>query len=140
AGLSTPAGESEWIEGRVERVLWAATDGGWAVLRVSTTSGSMVVVGALGAVAEDCKDGVQPFASFEGRYEEHASHGRQFRATGVLLESPRAVEGLRQYLGSGGIRGIGASMANRIVYQSGMETTRILEEEPARLAEVPGVG
>lgn len=131
---------SEWVEGRVERVLWAAADGGWAVLRVATTAGPLVVVGPLGTVAADMDDGDPPFASFEGTFEQHASHGHQFRASAVLLESPRTEAGLRLYLGSGGVRGIGPSMAARIVHRFGLDTTRILEHEPERLSEVPGIG
>ncbi|MCB9681596.1 MAG: ATP-dependent RecD-like DNA helicase [Alphaproteobacteria bacterium] len=129
-----------WVEGRVERVLWAAQDGGWAVLRVLTTEGSMIVVGALGTLADLVSDGEAPFASFEGELEQHPSHGWQFKATGMLLSSPRTEAGVRLYLGSSGVHGIGPAMANRIVAHFGDQTTHVLEKEPERLGEVPGIG
>jgi exodeoxyribonuclease V alpha subunit len=138
--LLTPRGPGDagWVEGRVERVLWAAADGSWAVLRVRTATGPVLVVGPLGTVASLQDE--QPFASFEGRYEQHPTHGWQFRSTGVLLSSPRTEEGLRLYLASSGVRGIGPQLAARIVDHFGLETTTILETAPERLAEVPGIG
>ena len=122
----------------MERVLWAAADGGWAVIRVKTATGPVLVVGPLGTVA--ALETEQPFASFEGAYEQHPTHGWQFKATGVLLSSPRTAEGIRMYLASSGVKGIGAAMAARIVDHFGLETTAILETSPERLAEVPGIG
>lgn len=130
--------DATWVEGRIEHVLWAAEDGGWAVLRVRTGASSVIVVGPLGALAGAADEA--PFASFEGTFQQHPSHGWQFRATGVLVGSPRTVEGIRLYLASSRIHGIGPRLADRIVHHFGLETTTVLEEAPERLVEVSGVG
>jgi exodeoxyribonuclease V alpha subunit len=124
-----------WVEGSVLRVVWSAPDTGYAVLRVQTGEGELVVVGALGALAERIEGG--EFIAFEGRFEEHLVHGRQFRATGYLQGAPQTVDGLRLYLE--GAPGIGPKLAHRIVHKFGMETFAILESHPERLAEVRGV-
>lgn len=135
------AEDAAWLEGRVERVLWAKDDGSWAILKVDATRGPTTVVGALGHIADLVLEGDEkPFASFEGTFERHATHGHQFKATSVLLNAPRTDDGLRRYLASAGVRGIGATMATRIVDWFGSETTSILETTPERLGEVPGIG
>jgi exodeoxyribonuclease V alpha subunit len=53
---------------------------------------------------------------------------------------PATVQGIRRYLGSGMIKGIGPVMAERMVDHFGTDILRVIEEEPARLVEVPGVG
>src|SRR6202142_4403119 len=53
---------------------------------------------------------------------------------------PATIQGIRRYLGSGLIKGIGPKMAARIVDRFSEETLRIIEEEPTRLSEVPGLG
>ena len=46
---------------------------------------------------------------------------------------------IERYLGSGAIKGVGPSLAGRIVKKFGGDTFRIIEEEPERLAEVKGI-
>ena len=53
---------------------------------------------------------------------------------------PATIQGIRRYLGSGLIKRIGPKMAERIVDHFGEDTLRLIEEEPGRLVEVPGLG
>lgn len=76
----------------------------------------------------------------EGTWQTHASYGRQFRAENVRRVTPATVEGIRRYLGSGLIKGIGPGLARRIVEHFGLETLNILDEDPGRLREVDGIG
>jgi exodeoxyribonuclease V alpha subunit len=129
-----------WVEGQVERVVWSSVESGWAVLRLHTGDGSVSVVGTLASVAEAAQNSeVPPFVTLEGRWEDHPAHGRQFRAVGCLEGMPRTLDGIRIYLGSGGIPGIGPKLAERIVAQFGLETPRILSEDPRRLTAVKGI-
>lgn len=131
---------AEWYEGRVERVLWVAADGNWAVLKVRSRLEERIVVGPLGGLAEAVREGEPPFVSFEGEKEDHSDHGVRFKATSYLVGSPQTLDGIKQYLSSAGVKGVGPMIARRIVDHLGVETTRVLEEDPHRLAEVPGVG
>ncbi|MDQ5853283.1 MAG: ATP-dependent RecD-like DNA helicase, partial [Chloroflexota bacterium] len=76
----------------------------------------------------------------EGEWTSHPEHGRQFAASAWQAVLPADAEGIRKYLGSGLIKGIGPVMAQRIVDTFSAETLRVIESHPQRLNEVPGVG
>ena len=54
--------------------------------------------------------------------------------------APQTIEGLKRYLGSGLIKGIGPEFASRIVATFGASTLDVLDAAPYRIAEVPGIG
>jgi len=76
----------------------------------------------------------------EGEWVEHRQHGSQFKVQGFRSELPSSVHGIRKYLGSGLVPGIGKVYAHKIVDVFGADTFRVLSEESARLREVPGIG
>ncbi len=76
----------------------------------------------------------------EGKWIQHPVHGRQFAFQNFRSTLPATVHGIRKYLGSGLVPGIGSHFAGKIVDHFGAETLRILTEESARLKEVPGIG
>jgi exodeoxyribonuclease V alpha subunit len=131
-----PAGS--WLEGRLERVLWASDDGGYAVVKIGTSDGSVTAVGDLALLADEAN--LDDFIAIEGHFEDHPVHGRQFRATGFLHGLPRTLEGLVLYLSQAGIPGVGRTLAERIVERFGVSAIAVLSDTPERLAEVPGVG
>jgi len=133
----------ETLEGVVERITFHSEESGYTVLRLRPTSfrrgqvdrnGLATVVGILPEL--------QPGESvrFRGGWTHHAEYGGQFRAEDVQQMAPATVEGLRRYLGSGLIKGIGPATAQKIVDHFGMATLDILEASPDRLREVPSVG
>ncbi len=75
-----------------------------------------------------------------GEWTRHAQHGDQFRITAFKSELPSSVYGIRKYLGSGLVPGIGKVYAEKIVDVFGADTFRVLSEESARLRRVPGIG
>jgi exodeoxyribonuclease V alpha subunit len=75
-----------------------------------------------------------------GDWTSHAEHGRQFRVAMFKSELPSSVYGIRKYLGSGLVPGIGRVYAEKIVDVFGADTFRVLSEESARLRRVPGIG
>jgi len=75
-----------------------------------------------------------------GRWIRHPKHGRQFQTEHITCIAPVTSEGIRTYLASGMIKGIGEVTANRLVDAFGDDTLRIIDKESARLTEVPGVG
>ena len=78
--------------------------------------------------------------AINGAWTNHAQYGRQFRADSVHTVLPATIAGLEKYLGSGLIKGVGPVTAQRIVRKFGLDTLRVIEEEPKRLHEVLGVG
>jgi exodeoxyribonuclease V alpha subunit len=75
-----------------------------------------------------------------GEWTRHAQHGAQFKIAGFRSELPASVYGIRKYLGSGLVPGIGKVYANKIVDAFGTDTFRVLSEESARLRDVEGIG
>ena len=75
-----------------------------------------------------------------GEWTRHAQHGAQFKIAGFKSELPASVYGIRKYLGSGLVPGIGKVYANKIVDAFGTDTFRVLSEESGRLRDVEGIG
>ncbi len=135
----TPAGRPPGTELNcvLERITYANEETGYTIARVAAErSGSelLTVVGPLlGAqVGESLR--------LTGRWGSHPRYGRQFEVWSYTTVLPATIQGIRRYLGSGLIKGIGPKMAERIVDHFGTDTLRVIEEEPGRLVEVPGLG
>ena len=75
-----------------------------------------------------------------GEWVEHPFHGRQFKAEKWKVQMPTSLNGIQTYLASGMVRGIGPSLASAIVETFQDKTFDIIEYEPHRLLEVPGIG
>jgi exodeoxyribonuclease V alpha subunit len=75
-----------------------------------------------------------------GHFETNARFGAQFKIEHYTEVAPATLDGLRRYLGSGLIKGIGPELASRIVDRFGIETLEILDREPSRIGEVAGIG
>jgi len=124
------------LEAVLERITYANDETGYTVARVATDrSGDLVtVVGPL--------LGAQPGESLrlQGRWASHPQYGRQFQVEAYDTVLPATIQGIRRYLGSGLIKGIGPKMAERIVGHFGQATLQVIEEDPGRLVEVPGLG
>lgn len=75
-----------------------------------------------------------------GRWVQHPQYGRQFEMADFAVVAPSTLEGIRRYLGSGLIRGIGPALAERLVRKFGVDTLHVITETPERLQEVEGIG
>lgn len=133
---------SEKLKGTVERITYYNDESGYTVLRLRPEQLRLGVArdGLITVIGEMPE--LQPGESveFEGVWETHARHGKQFRARTVKQSYPATLEGMRRYLGSGLIKGIGPKTAENIVKHFGKQTMDVLDRDPARLREVEGVG
>jgi exodeoxyribonuclease V alpha subunit len=125
------------LEAVLERITYANEDTGYTIARVATERTGpdlLTVVGPLlGAqVGESLR--------LTGRWTNHPRYGRQFQVQSYTTVLPATVQGIRRYLGSGMIKGIGPVMAERMVAHFGTDILTIIEQEPGRLAEVHGLG
>ncbi|MEU6620262.1 ATP-dependent RecD-like DNA helicase [Streptomyces litmocidini] len=125
------------VEGVLERITYANEESGYTVARVDTGRGAGDLLTVVGALL-----GAQPGESLrmEGRWGSHPQYGKQFTVDNYTTVLPATIQGIRRYLGSGLIKGIGPVFADRITQHFGLDTLDILEEAPARLIEVPGLG
>ena len=126
----------EQVEGRIERLTFQSDDTGYTVAKVKVTGKSdlVTVVGRL--------LGLKPgeYATFDGRWAVHPQYGRQFEAARFATRVPATAGGIRKYLGSGMIKGVGPKIAARIVDHFGDQTLEIIDENPDRLLEIEGFG
>ncbi len=132
----TRAAPPATLDAVLERITYANEETGYTVARVATDRSSdlLTVVGPL--------LGAQPGESLRlrGRWKSHPQYGRQFEVEAYQTVLPATIQGIRRYLGSGLIKGIGPKMAERIVDHFGETTLQLIEEQPDRLVEVPGLG
>lgn len=124
----------EQLQGTVENVIYESSDGQFCVLRVKTPAGLITVT----------YRGMAPYMgeniALEGDWCEHARFGRQFKAETLRVVKPSTTDGIERFLASGAVKGIGRTMAARIVEHFGSRTLTVLESEPERLTEVAGIG
>ena len=126
----------ETLQGILERIVYESPDTGYTVGRLSARDHAelITVVGNLASI--------NPGESLllQGEWVDNAKYGRQFQIEKYETILPANVVGLRKYLGSGLIKGIGPKMAGLIVRKFGMDTMDVIENEPEKLARVPGIG
>ena len=126
--------EMDILQGTICAVIYQNYENGYAVLRLSVGGGQTVtVVGTipLPAVGEQLM--------VTGRWSTHSSYGKQFEAEFLERLMPQSAQDILAYLSSRVIKGIGPKTAARIVECFGEETLSIMERNPGRLAEVPGI-
>jgi exodeoxyribonuclease V alpha subunit len=134
--MTAPQVSSSTLEAVLERITFANEETGYTVARVAVRrfSDLVTVVGPL--------LGAQPGESLrlEGRWTNHSQYGRQFQVDRYTTVLPATIQGIRRYLGSGLVKGIGPKLAERIVDRFDVETLHVIEEQAERLIEVPGLG
>jgi exodeoxyribonuclease V alpha subunit len=131
------------LTGVVERIIFLNEENHYTIAefrpealpaRSGGKAGAVTITGVLPGV--ECGETLQ----LTGEWTRHAQHGDQFRVTTFKSELPSSVHGIRKYLGSGLVPGIGPAYANKIVDAFGADTFRVLSEESGRLRDVPGIG
>jgi exodeoxyribonuclease V alpha subunit len=134
-----PAASPESFEVVVEDVVFRSEDSGFTVVRCSRTSRSgdeavFTAVGDLGDVSPG------ETLSLHGRFTTHPRHGARFRVESFAPVIPSSVDGMRRYLASGAIEGIGPALADRLVQHFGPKTMDVITTQSRRLTEVAGIG
>ena len=124
------------LRGIIERITYHNEENGYTVAQL-TPDGASYTVPVIGNMLGL---NVGESVLLTGAWVAHAQYGRQFKVDQVRTVLPATIAGLEKYLGSGLIKGIGPVTAKRIVRKFGLDTLRVIEEEPARLHEVLGVG
>lgn len=127
--------ERSTLQGTVTRITYQNPEGRYTVARLEVDrSQDVTVVGAIFPVGEGEEIKVS------GQWRVHPRYGLQFLAEQWEKVEPATLEGIERYLGSGLIKGIGPIYAKRLVSAFGLDTLRILSEEPRRVLGVQGIG
>lgn len=129
--------ESEKIAGVLERIVFYNDENHFTIGELKRSDGARETVTVTGTLP-----GVQCGETLEltGAWVQNRNYGRQFKIAAFTSKLPSSVHGIRKYLGSGLIPGIGKAYAERIVAHFGADTLRVISEESARLREIPGIG
>ena len=123
----------ETIEGFVDHIIYRNEENGYTVLVLETQSGEETLVGSFRFIEEG--ESVRA----EGEYGSHPVYGEQFKVKSIEIKTPDDVLSIENYLASGAVKGIGESLARRIIKKFGEDSLRIMEEEPERLIEIKGI-
>ena len=125
----------EKTEGTVENIIFQSDDKRFCVFRMKCASDGMIT-----AVYHGAAPFMGEMIRVTGEWISHPRFGRQFNITGYQSVMPDSAEGVERFLSSGAVRGVGKTMASRIVEFFGKDTLEILGKNPERLAEIPGIG
>ena len=124
------------LKGVLKRIVFTNPTNGHSVCLLDLThnSGTVTITGHFPGV--QCGETL----TVHGQWQEHEKFGKQFKCTAFEATLPADVHGIRQYLSSGLIHGIGKEYAGKIVEFFGEDTFYVLNEASARLTDVPGIG
>ena len=114
----------ETLHGLVEHIVYHNENNGYTVLALMCQGDEVMCTGTMAMVNEG------EYIKAEGDYVDHATYGRQFRITSFSIEAPEDLFSIERYLASGAIKGIGPSLASRIVKKFKEDSFRIIENEP----------
>ncbi len=127
---------NETVRGIVSRITYHNPDTGWSVLRVHPFDNAHEQVTV---TVHQTKVFAGATMEFQGAWTVHPQFGRQFKAAEAIEKKPASAAALEKYLGSGLIKGVGPSTAQKIVRHFRGDTLDIFENSISRLMEVPGI-
>ncbi|MEF9840876.1 MAG: ATP-dependent RecD-like DNA helicase, partial [Lachnospiraceae bacterium] len=117
----------------MEHIIYRNEDNGYTVFQLNHEDQELTCVGTFHYIGEG------ELLELSGTYTEHTLYGTQLKVEYHEVKEPEDLESIERYLGSGAIKGVGVSLAGRIVRKFKEEAFRIIEEEPERLSEIKGI-
>lgn len=126
--------EVQTIKGVLGRVRFASDDGEFCVSELEVGRKTLTLVGNL----LETQPGEHVVVT--GSFQKNAKFGDQFQIETIRTVPPTSIDGIKRYLSSGLVEGIGAVLAERIVEKFGADTLEIIDADPKRIREVPGIG
>ena len=126
--------ESQMIQGTVLAVIYQNPENGYCVLKVRTEQGETVTV--VGTIPMSV---VGERLAIVGKWTRHQSFGQQFEAEFLERLMPETTSEILAFLSSRAVKGIGPRTAEKIVGRFGDQSLTVLEQDPMRLTEIPGI-
>ncbi len=124
------------LEGILDRITYFNEENHYTVAKLNTLPDNHIVT-ILGYMAA-----VQPGETLKvsGRWETHPKYGQQLKIESYTVLLPATTDGIKKYLQSGIIKGVGPRMAQRLIAGFGEKTIEVIETSPERLCEIEGIG
>ncbi len=134
--ISQKKADEKRLDGQIERIVFCNEDNGFTVLRVNVRGHKdlVTVVGTVPAANPG------EWLAADGEWIMDAHYGPQFKAEILRISQPDTLEGIKKFLSSGIIRGIGKEYAERLVTTFGRDVFNIIEHSSAKLLKVEGIG
>ncbi len=122
------------IQGIVEEIIFTNKENGYTIASIDHDMELLIVVGYMPLVKEG------EMMRFVGEPSFHKTYGEQFKVSSCEVMEPTETKSIMKYLASGIIKGIGPSLAERIVKEFGEDTLDIIRYNPTKLLKVQGIG
>lgn len=124
------------IVGYIERITFQNEENGWTVARLKEKGKRdlTVIVGNMPSIQEG------ETISCEGFWKNDTNYGHQFQVQNYQVTQPSSINGIKKYLSSGLIKGIGNVFAERIVSYHGKKTLDVIDKTPDELLKIDGIG
>ncbi|MBS3812507.1 ATP-dependent RecD-like DNA helicase [Candidatus Bipolaricaulota bacterium] len=129
--------EIKKLEVTVDNIVYQTDSHEFKVVRVTTSDKAEKKFTAVGEMPE-LYEGQD--LELEGKWVRHEKYGRQFQVNKCVVNQPTTEKGVKKFLASGLIEGVGEKYANRIVDKFGEDTLEVIEQQPKALLEVSGIG
>lgn len=123
----------EVLQGYIDHFLYYNETNGYGVLELVTEEDDVICVGTFAGISQG------ETVEVAGEWTEHSTYGVQLKCSGIKTIEPTGIIDIERYLASGAIKGVGPSIAKRLIKKFGKDTFRIIEEEPERLIEIKGI-
>lgn len=120
------------LSGEIKTVIFRSDDTGYTVFDMRCEESIFTVVGICPPLSEGQNIRV------EGKFQTRSAYGRQFAAEKVWVSQPSKLEGIKRFLGSGLIRGLGPVTAEAIVERFGVNSLQMMKY-PMELNKVRGI-
>ena len=124
------------LTGQIERITYANEENGYTIAKLKV-QGQWDLITIVGNIPSPSPGEI---LDLKGEWVHHPKYGDQFKIHSYRTTVPATVHGIRRYLGSGMIKGLGPKMADRIVKKFGEKTLDIIEHQIQRLEKVEGIG
>lgn len=121
-------------KGTIEEIIFHNKENGYTVAVFETDTEAFTIVGTIPSPR------IGSCYTIKGEFVTHPTYGEQFSVKGFEEELPSTEEGIRDFLSSGAMKGIGRKTAASIVSKFGDKTLEIIEKSPERLCEIQGIG
>jgi len=124
------------VEGVIEKILFFSDENHYCIAQLKPSEGGSIVVVAGTMPEVQCGETL----SIDGFWANHKVHGAHIRVNSFKSKLPSSLYGIKKFLGSGLVEGIGEVYANKIVDYFGADTLKIIDEDSGRLKEIAGIG
>ncbi|WP_317367756.1 ATP-dependent RecD-like DNA helicase [uncultured Tyzzerella sp.] len=128
------------IEGPVENIIYKNEENGYIVFSIySEEYGDIFPEAEITCVGYVANLNVGENIILTGSVINHSAYGKQFKVDIYEKSIPKTEKGIKKYLESGAIKGIGKTIAERIVEKFGEDTLNIIEKKPEKLSQIKGI-